>query len=874
MPKVWDIVATVAAVAIGGANYALAQTTGAYTDSRTGIVYQAYKNPNYGGYTFGIAIPSSPTNEFIGLLEGPLGTPANRWAGVSLGGPMNGPTLIVAWPNGNDVVTSFRTASNWIEPTPLTPTGATLTKMNVAVNSTHWSLTFRCINCNTWASGSLDLTGAAAVFGYAQSPYSVVTPSSPDSSLQPHDNSFANYGLPLTSARSANYATWIAQYPGGTTSTTTSRTTTTTTTTRTTTTSVAPLPTYTKTFDYIVIGAGAGGMVMADRLSEAGKSVLLIERGPPSTYQHGGRIQPPWVGSANLTRFDIPGLCNEIWHNSSGIACTDISGGVMAGCILGGGTAINSGLFWKPQPYDYDNTDWPVGWKYNDMTPYVNKVFSRIPSTTTPSQDGQRYGQDLYNLLYSVLQPKGWNPIDANAQPDQKNRTFVHTPYMYSGGQRGGPLATYLVSAKARSNFQLWVNTAVVKLNRNGGQITGVVTEATAAGGMRYLINVSTSGRVILSSGVFNTAKILFRSGIGPTDALNVVKASTDGPTMIDSSQWINLPVGSNLHDQDNTDLVFSHPTITSYDFYAAYSSPIPADRDKYLNQRAGQLAEAAPNCNTVFFESFTSSDGRVRQVQWTARKEPSLGAAGDDMVTLSLYLTAGATSRGHLTIQPSLNTVVDVLPYLNTQADIDAKVKAIQSWINVANNYPNLTFVYPVKGQNASDYLTNYVGGHGSNHWMGTCRMGTDDGRAGGKAVVDTNTQVWGTLNLFVVDASIFPSTITANPSAYILSVAERAAAKILALALNSNPGGSSSTTTSRTTTTSSRTTTTSSRTTTTSSRTTTTSIRTTTTSTRTTTASGATQTLYGQCAGVGWTGPTVCASGSCQYQNAYYCK
>lgn len=577
---------------------------------------------------------------------------------------------------------------------------------------------------------------------------------------------------------------------------------------------------------------------MADRLSEAGKSVLLIERGPPSTYQHGGRIQPPWVGNQPLTRFDIPGLCNEIWANSTGIACTDISGGVMAGCVLGGGTAINSGLFWRPQPYDYDNPDWPTGWKYNDMLPAANKVFARIPSTTTPSQDGQRYGQDLYNLMYNVLQPRGWTPIDANSQPNMKNRTFHHTPYMYSGGQRGGPLATYLVTAKARSNFRLFVSTAVVKLNRNAGQITGVVTESTGPGGQRYLINVNTNGRVVLSAGVFNTAKILFRSGIGPTDVLNVVKSSSDGPTMIATNQWINLPVGYNLHDQDNTDIVFSHPTISPYDFYGAYLNPIPADRDKYLNQRAGQLAEAAPNCNTIFFESFPSSDGRVRQVQWSARKEPSLGAAGDTMVTLSLYLTTGATSRGRLSILDNLNTYVSTLPYLTTQEDIDAKVKAIQSWINAASANPSLTFVYPERGQSAADYLANYLGGHGSNHWMGTCRMGTDDGRSGGKAVVDLNTQVWGTKNLFVVDASIFPSTITANPSAYIMTVAERAVAKILALALNSDAGGgTTTTTTSRTTTTTSRTTTTSSRITTTSSRITTTSSRTTTTSSRTTT-------------------------------------
>lgn len=70
------------------------------------------------------------------------------------------------------------------------------------------------------------------------------------------------------------------------------------------------------------------------------------------------------------------------------------------------------------------------------------------------------------------------------------------------------------------------------------------------------------------------------------------------------------------------------------------------------------------------------------------------------------------------------------------------------------------------------------------ANHWIGTNKIGKDDGReADGTAVVDLNTKVWGTDNLFVVDASIFPGMITTNPSAYIVTVAERAAERILAL-------------------------------------------------------------------------------------------
>jgi len=106
------------------------------------------------------------------------------------------------------------------------------------------------------------------------------------------------------------------------------------------------------------------------------------------------------------------------------------------------------------------------------------------------------------------------------------------------------------------------------------------------------------------------------------------------------------------------------------------------------------------------------------------------------------------------------------------------------------------------------------------ANHWIGTNKMGTDDGRQpGGTAVVDTNTRVWGTDNLFVVDASIFPGMVTTNPSAYIVVAAERASERILALPANVAAA------------------------------------------------------RYAQCGGIGWAGSYLCAAPyACQYQNPYY--
>lgn len=114
-------------------------------------------------------------------------------------------------------------------------------------------------------------------------------------------------------------------------------------------------------------------------------------------------------------------------------------------------------------------------------------------------------------------------------------------------------MATYLVSASERDNFELWMNTAVKRVVRDGSQVTGLEVTAFRDGGYAGTVELTPgTGRVILSAGVFGTAKILMRSGIGPTDQLNIVKQSDDGPTMIDSDSWIDLPVGYNLMDHLN----------------------------------------------------------------------------------------------------------------------------------------------------------------------------------------------------------------------------------------------------------------------------------------------------------------------------------
>jgi cellobiose dehydrogenase (acceptor) len=269
---------------------------------------------------------------------------------------MTNSLLLMAYPYQGKILTSFRYATGYGMPDIYTG-NAQLTQISSSINSTHYTLVYRCQNCMQWnqggATGSQSTSSAFLLLGWCQAYVSPTSPACPGTlSLVQHDAQNI-FGAQLHSAAAnPSYSAWAANATstvtgtcGGTISTITSTGTSALTSTSgiisTNTYSGVPVPTETA-YDYVIIGAGAGGIPLADKLSEAGKKILLIEKGPPSSGRWGGTTKPSWLSSTNLTRFDVPGLCNEIWANSSSIACTDTD--QMAGCVLGGGTAINSGL--------------------------------------------------------------------------------------------------------------------------------------------------------------------------------------------------------------------------------------------------------------------------------------------------------------------------------------------------------------------------------------------------------------------------------------------------------------------------------------------------------------------------------------------------
>lgn len=117
-------------------------------------------------------------------------------------------------------------------------------------------------------------------------------------------------------------------------------------------------------------------------------------------------------------------------------------------------------------------------------------------------------------MLSSALRAGGWTGLDApNNSPGAKNRTFGPTTYMFAGGERRGPMATYLKTAAERDNFQLWMNTPARRALRTGGAITGVELDCTVGQDKYGTVSVTPkTGRVIVSAGTFGSAKFLMRS--------------------------------------------------------------------------------------------------------------------------------------------------------------------------------------------------------------------------------------------------------------------------------------------------------------------------------------------------------------------------
>jgi cellobiose dehydrogenase (acceptor) len=260
--------------------------------------------------------------------------------------------------------------------------------------------------------------------------------------------------------------------------------------------------------------------------------------------------------------------------------------------------------------------------------------------------DGKSY---LTNASYIIREPLTdpsipghFRWITANENID-RDRTSSETEFFFQNGEKGGPMATYLVTASQRKNFRLQMNTMVARVLRDGDVATGVEVQSTAPGGLSGTIKVTPgSGRVILSAGVFGTFKVLLRSGIGPIDELQKLSnSSVEAKKLPPKKKWIDLPAGHNLDDGPNFYIGVAVENLEVYEWEALWNSNKDnPDIKRYLESRSGPLAQLQASAGPVSWDTVSGADGQKRVIQWDFSSGKNALLPGDGM-SLILHYTS-----------------------------------------------------------------------------------------------------------------------------------------------------------------------------------------------------------------------------------------
>jgi cellobiose dehydrogenase (acceptor) len=518
------------------------------------------------------------------------------------------------------------------------------------------------------------------------------------------------------------------------------------------------------------IGSGPAGIVVADRMSEAGKKTLLLEQGGPSYHITGGTAGPGWLNGTDLSRVDVPGLYKSIFSIPDGnLTCAPDVVNAFQGCTVGGNTAINAGLFFQPPASDWD-LYFPTGWKNNDMQSAINKVRAKQPSTDNPSQDGQRYLQSGFEAAKQwLVDGAGYTEVGLNDGPANHTKTkrFGHPVYNYEGGQRSGPVKTYLQSALERENFSFETGARVLRVSRDGDVATGVEIKSNDASTVEYC--VKEDGQIILSAGAMLSPQLLMWSGIGDAETLTTISAQ--GLVKTESPDWINnTAVGDKVFDNPNTFIELYSESISSYNYN--YSDPIPADRDLYLNSRSGPYSFGS---QTSAFWDFIQQGDDLVGCQGTIDSSGAMDYMQNGTITLNVYGTSGLRSTGRV----SLDANGVALPSANFYAD-KRDAEAVATFVyNIFSALPATLSPLNIAKNSTLEQITTWISTPSPytlgnvQHWSSSCRM---------ESCVDVDAKVIGMQNLFVVDASISPP-LTTNPAMGTMIIAERAVERILAL-------------------------------------------------------------------------------------------
>jgi choline dehydrogenase-like flavoprotein len=524
------------------------------------------------------------------------------------------------------------------------------------------------------------------------------------------------------------------------------------------------------TYDYIIIGAGSAGCVLANRLSEDPSiSVLLIEAGGPDTNM---LFRMP-AGFAKMTK----GVASWGW---STVPQKHLNGRVIwytQAKVVGGGSSINAQLYTRGNAKDYDAWETEAGcegWSYRDVLPY----FKRAEDNQRLVNDYHGYGGPL-GVSYPVNPPPISFAFLRAAQEagipfnDDFNGAVQdgigHYQLTTRNAERSSTASAYLTPARSRNNLTVRLNTPTLKILVENRRAVGV--EVGSSGGIETL---RAEREVILSSGAIGSPRLLQLSGIGPADAL----AATGVPVVHD------LPgVGANMQDHLDLYAICECTGDHTYDRVAQPHRTVWAGL-QYL------LFKTGPVTSTLFETGgfwYADSAARSPDIQFHlglgSGIEAGVAAMRNPGVTLnSAFLRP--RSRGTVRLasaDPAAAPLIDP-NYWSDPYDWKCSLKGLELARDILRRPALRPFVLaerlPGDGVKSEKDLMQYAyqSCKTDHHPVGTCAMGT-----GENAVTAPDLKVRGMEGLRVVDASVMPFVPSCNTNAPTIMVAEKASDIIL---------------------------------------------------------------------------------------------